>query len=61
MTIEPTYILLVINFITIIGLFTKLENRLTKLEESTKSATSLLATITNNLIGMGLIDRRGEK
>lgn len=50
-----------VNFIAFIGVFTKLERRLTSLEITLVEAQKTLKTITDNLIGIGLVERRGEK
>jgi hypothetical protein len=65
MSIEISSVMMIltvfIHFVTFVGIFTKLERRLTALEISLIESQKILKTITDNLINVGLVDRRGEK
>lgn len=50
-----------IQFITFVGVFTKLEARLTALEKTLEATEKTLTFISSHLITMGLADRRGDK
>lgn len=54
MTISPELIALICNLIVIVGVFTKLERRLTKLE-------TVQELILNNMVSVGIVERRHEK
>jgi hypothetical protein len=62
MNVEPGQILVVItifiHFISFIRVFTTLEKRLTALETSLSESQKILKTITDNLINVGLVERR---